>query len=148
LLIGANKGKHFSIYYFLLNIGLVAQILKIKLSKSHFKITIAQYLITLLENIPVMLGKPKKTEPKLFYHSVSLERRIPKEHPLRKIKQLVNFDFIRLQVAGLYGTNGNESIDPAVILKLMFLLFYENVKSERALLRQLPLPICIDFILF
>ena len=86
-----------------------------------------------------MLGKPKRTEPKLFYHGVSLERRMPNEHPLRKIKQLVDFDFIRSQVADLYGTNGNESIDPAVILKLMFLLFYENVKSERALLRQLPL---------
>ena len=86
-----------------------------------------------------MLGKPKKTEPKLFYHGVSLDRRMPNEHPLRKIKQLVDFDFIRSQVADLYGTNGNESIDPAVILKLMFLLFYENVKSERALLRQLPL---------
>jgi hypothetical protein len=53
-----------------------------------------------------MLGKPKKTEPKLFYHGVSLERRMPNEHPLRKIKQLVDFDFIRSQVADLYGTNG------------------------------------------
>ena len=86
-----------------------------------------------------MLGKPKKTEPKLFYHGVSLERRMSSEHPLRKIKQLVDFDFIRSQVAELYGTNGNQSVDPAVILKLMFLLFYENIKSERALLRQLPL---------
>lgn len=86
-----------------------------------------------------MLGKPKKTEPKLFYHGVSLERRMPSEHPLRKIKQLVDFDFIRSQVADLYGINGNQSVDPAVILKLMFLLFYENINSERALMRQLPL---------
>ena len=86
-----------------------------------------------------MLGKPKQTEPKLFYHGVSLERRMPVEHPLRRIKQLVDFDFIRSQVADLYGANGNQSVDPAVILKLMFLLFYENIKSERALLRQLPL---------
>ena len=86
-----------------------------------------------------MMGKSKKTEPKLFYHGVSLERRVPNEHPLRKIKQLVDFDFIRSQVADSYGTNGNQSIDPAVILKLIFLLFYENVKSERALMRQLPL---------
>lgn len=86
-----------------------------------------------------MLGKPKKTEPKLFYHGVSLERRVPSEHPLRKIKQLLDFDFIRSQVADSYGPNGNQSVDPAVILKLMFLLFYENIKSERALMRQLPL---------
>jgi hypothetical protein len=62
-----------------------------------------------------MLGKPKKTEPKLFYHGISLERRIPKEHPLRRIKQLIDFDFVRSQVAELYGTNGNQSVDPSVV---------------------------------
>ena len=86
-----------------------------------------------------MLGKPKTTEPKLFYHGVSLERRMPQEHPLRKIKQLIDFNFIRSQVADLYGTNGHQSVDPSVMLKLMFLLFHENIKSERALMRQLPL---------
>lgn len=86
-----------------------------------------------------MMGKSRKSQAKLFYHNVSLERRVPKEHPLRKINQLVDFDFIRSHVSDLYGTNGNQSVDPAVILKLMFLLFYENIKSERALMRQLPL---------
>ena len=86
-----------------------------------------------------MMGKPNQLEPKLFYHGVSLDRRIPKYHPLRKIEQLVDFNFIRSKVADLYGTRGNESVDPAVILKLMFLLFYENIKSERALTAQLPL---------
>jgi len=86
-----------------------------------------------------MMGKPNQLEPKLFYHGISLDRRIPKDHPLRKIEQLVDFSFIRSKVADLYGIRGNESIDPAVILKLMFLLFYENIKSERALMSQLPL---------
>jgi transposase len=86
-----------------------------------------------------MMGKPNQIESKLFYHGVSLERRMPNDHPLRKIKQLVDFSFIRSKVADLYGIRGNKSVDPAVILKLMFLLFYENVKSERALTSQLPL---------
>ncbi len=64
---------------------------------------------------------------------------MPKDDPLHKIKQLVDFNFIRSQVADMYGNNGISSIDPAVILKLIFLLFYENVKSERALMRKLPL---------
>ena len=87
----------------------------------------------------VMMGKPNKLEPKLFYHNISLEQRIPKGHPLRKIEKLVNFSFIHSKVANLYGTNGNNSIDPTVILKLMLLAFYENVKSERALMRQFPM---------
>jgi len=86
-----------------------------------------------------MMGKQKQTEPKLFYHGVSLNRRVPQEHPLRKIDELVDFDFIRSKVADLYGTVGKPSVDPAVILKLMFLAYYENVNSERALMSQLSL---------
>lgn len=86
-----------------------------------------------------MMGKPNQLEPKLFYHGISLDRRMPADHPLRKIKQLIDFNFIRSKVADRYGVRGNESVDPAVILKLMFLLFYENIKSERALMRQLSL---------
>lgn len=85
-----------------------------------------------------MLGKANQLHPKLFYHSFSLEQRVHKDHPLRRIKNLIDFSFIRSEVKDLYGYNGNQSIDPAVILKLMFLLFYENIKSERALADQLP----------
>lgn len=86
-----------------------------------------------------MMGKQKQTEPKLFYHGVSLSRRVPDDHPLRKIDELVDFDFIRSRVVDLYGSVGNPSVDPAVILRLMFLTYYENVKSERRLMSQLPL---------
>lgn len=86
-----------------------------------------------------MIGKQQQTKPKLFYHGISLDRRIGKDHPLRKIKNTIDFDFVREQVAPLYGKTGNPSVDPVVILKLIFLLFYEKVKSERALMAQLPL---------
>ena len=86
-----------------------------------------------------MMGKSQSSQPKLFYHEFSLENRLPQEHVLRKVKRLVNFDFVRSQVTDLYGANGNRSVDPAVILKLMFLLFFEDIKSERVLMEQLPL---------
>jgi transposase len=41
-------------------------------------------------------------------------------------------------VADLYGQRGNPSVDPAVLMKLMLLLVYENVASERALMARLP----------
>lgn len=85
-----------------------------------------------------MMGKAQSTQPKLFYTDFSLERRIAADHPLRRIKELVDFGFVRREVAERYGTRGNPSVDPAVILKLMFLLFHENVNSERALMSQLP----------
>ena len=86
-----------------------------------------------------MMGRPNKVEPKLFYHGLSLDRRIGQDHSLRKVKKFIDFTFARKEVESLYGKNGNESIDPAVVLKLMFLLFYENIKSERALASQLSL---------
>jgi len=77
-----------------------------------------------------MLGKPNQLQPKLFYNSFSLEQWVHKDHPLCKIKNLIDFSFSRSEVESLYGYKGNQSIAPAVILKLMFLLFYENVKCQ------------------
>jgi transposase len=74
----------------------------------------------------------------LFSYRVNLDRRVRTDHPLRRANQVVDFGFVRAEVAALYGTNGNESVDPAVILKMMFLLFFENVASERELMRIIP----------
>jgi len=86
-----------------------------------------------------MMGPIQKRESKLFYHAFSLEDRVSADHPLRKIQDRVDFQFVRSEVESLYGVRGNPSVDPAVILKLMFLLFYENIRSERAMMRQIPL---------
>jgi transposase len=51
---------------------------------------------------------------------------------------VVDFGFIHRKVKPLYGRRGNPSVDPVVLLKLMFLLFYEQVPSERALMERLP----------
>ena len=84
-----------------------------------------------------MMGTQKKQTP-LFLYQVNLETRIPPDHPLRKIKAAMDFAFVRAEVSDRYGFNGNVSVDPEVILKLMFLLFFEDVASERELLRSLP----------
>jgi len=60
------------------------------------------------------------------------------DHPLRQVKKLVDFDFIYQEVAPFYGINGNVSVPPPVILKLMLLLVFYNVRSERELMATLP----------
>ncbi len=60
------------------------------------------------------------------------------DHPLRQVKKLVDFDFIYQEVASCYGVNGNVSVPPPVILKLMLLLVFYNVRSERELMATLP----------
>ena len=54
------------------------------------------------------------------------------QHPLRRVLALIDFTFAREVVAHTYGGNGNVSVDPAVLLKLMFLLFQENAQRTRA----------------
>jgi transposase len=84
-----------------------------------------------------MIGIQKKQEG-LFCYGVHLEKRVPRNHPLRKLKQVLDLSFVRPAVSQFYGYNGNESVDPEVIVKLMILLFLDDISSERELLRMLP----------
>jgi transposase len=74
----------------------------------------------------------------MFYRGFSLEQRVRADHPLRKINQLIDFDFTYHEVAENYGINGNVSVPPPVILKLMLLLIFYNVRSERELMATIP----------
>ena len=86
---------------------------------------------------PMMGYDPPPNDP-LFSYNVQLETRVRKDHPLREIKELIDFDFIYREVEKTYGTNGNVSVPPPVVLKLMLLLILYNVRSERELMETLP----------
>lgn len=96
-----------------------------------------QAVSALHEESDDMMGK-RESQEKLFYTGFSLEDRVRSDNPLRRIKEAVDFSFVRAEVAGRYGRNGNVSVDPAVILKMMFLLFFDDVASERELMRVIP----------
>jgi len=85
-----------------------------------------------------MMGKQPLPQANLFCYNPNLEERIPTNHPLRRIKALIDFDFVSEKVQSLYGKNGNISVPPPVILKFMFLLFYYDVASERELMESTP----------
>jgi transposase len=85
-----------------------------------------------------MMGRETGKQPKLFYYDVSLEERIPESHILRRINSKLDFDFIYNEVNLCYGNNGNVSVPPPVILKMMLLLVLYNVRSERELIETLP----------
>jgi transposase len=86
-----------------------------------------------------MMGQQEGFQPKLFYHQINLEQRVPKDHLLRKIEEKIDFAFIYGEVRDTYGDNGNVSIPPPVILKMMLLLALYNVRSERELMDTLPM---------
>jgi transposase len=82
-----------------------------------------------------MIGPVQQSEPKLFHYGINLEKRVRTNNPLRGIKGSVDFSFVRARVGSFYGKDGHQSEDPIVILKLMLLLFMDDVSSERELMR-------------
>jgi transposase len=86
-----------------------------------------------------MMGHHSNNKQKLFYYNVSLEERVPQQHVLRKIREIIDLDFIYQEVKDCYGDNGNVSVPPPVILKMMLLLVLYNVRSERELITTIPL---------
>lgn len=75
------------------------------------------------------------SQKEMFSYQVDLDKRVRPDNPLRRISERIDFTFVRGEVKDCYGYNGNESVDPAVIMKMMCLLFLDNVASERELMR-------------
>lgn len=92
----------------------------------------------LAESVAMMGRQSEGQQVKMFYHGFCLERRVRSDHPLRRIKALIDFDFTYKEVEDSYGSNGNVSVPPPVILKLMLLLILYNVRSERELMATIP----------
>src|ERR1700741_2045376 len=84
-----------------------------------------------------MMGE-RDPQKQLWSYQVNLDNRVRSDHPLRRINETLELDFVRREVAQFYGTKGNVSEDPVVIMKMMLLLFLDNVRSERELMRIIP----------
>ena len=84
-----------------------------------------------------MMGDSDPQAP-LWSYRVNLDRRVRSDHPLRRINAVLDLGFVRGQVAHTYGRRGNKSVPPEVILRMMLLLFLDDIKSERELMRIIP----------
>jgi transposase len=94
-----------------------------------------------------MLGiLPPAEEQALFSYRINLEHRVSADHELRKLAGVLNLDFVIPAVADCYGRSGHVSLDPRLIVKMMLLLFYYNISSERELVEQIKVR--LDFLWF
>ena len=85
------------------------------------------------------MGHQNDYQHKLFITGFNLDKRIHNDHLLRKIREKIDFNFIYKEVEDTYGTKGNVSVPPPIILKMMLLLVLYNVRSERELVDTIPL---------
>jgi transposase len=70
----------------------------------------------------------------LFNYQVNLDKRVRADHPLRRINAVLDLSFVRPAVEGFYGKNGHVGVDPVILVKMLLLLFLDNVASERELM--------------
>lgn len=74
-----------------------------------------------------------------MYYGFSLDEKVPKDHLLRKINEVVDFSFIYPIVKDCYSHTGAPSVDPVVVFKLSLIGYLYNVVSERRLLEEASL---------
>lgn len=78
-------------------------------------------------------------QPDSMFSYVAPEQRVPKDHPLRPIRQLVD-EILRemsREFDKLYATVGRPSIPPERLLRAQLLQIFYSIRSERLLMEQL-----------
>lgn len=79
---------------------------------------------------------------------VSIEELVPKDHLLRKIDRVIDFNFIRTKVKDLYcADNGRPAIDPVVLFKMLFIGYLYGTRSERQLVRDIQVNVAYRWFL-
>ena len=66
---------------------------------------------------------------------VLLEDLVPKDHFYRCLERTLDLSFVRDLAAPLYAGGGRPSVDPVVFFKLQLVMFFEDLRSERQLMR-------------
>jgi Transposase domain (DUF772) len=66
---------------------------------------------------------------------ISLEELVPKDNFYRRLEERLDLSFVRELVEGLYASSGRPGGDPVVFFKLELVLFFEDLRSERQLMR-------------
>ena len=84
-----------------------------------------------------MRGRDEQQGQLISY--VNLEERVPADHPLRKIRGLVDgvLGEMNEQFGNLYARRGRPSIPPERLLRALLLQIFYSVRSERMLMEQL-----------
>jgi transposase len=66
---------------------------------------------------------------------LSLEDLVPKDHFYRRLEARLDLSFVRDLVGPLYANGGRPSVDSVVFFKLQLVMFFEDLRSERQLMR-------------
>ena len=66
---------------------------------------------------------------------ISLEELVPKDNFYRRLQERLDLSLVREMVEDLYAASGRPSADPEVFFRLQLVMFHEDIRSERELMR-------------
>jgi len=92
-----------------------------------------------------MQGK-KEYQEKLFAQ-FQLSDRVPKHNFYRRLKGVLDLDFLYRLTKKYYGESGQKSIDPVVFFKLCLVGYLENIISDRKLIQHSSMRLDILYFL-
>jgi len=79
----------------------------------------------------------KTFHPQLFVY-IDIEKIIPENHLLRRIKKVLDFSFIRELMKSYYcEDNGRPSIDPEVFFRMQLIAYLYGIPSDRQLCKEI-----------
>src|SRR5665213_452053 len=85
-----------------------------------------------------MMGERTVMQEALFY-GFSLERHVPSDHMLRSIDRFVDLSGVRAHLEPYYSAMGRPSIDPELMIRMLFVGYCFGIRSERRLCEEVHL---------
>ena len=87
-----------------------------------------------------MMGERTVLQEALFY-GFSLERHVPSDHLLRSIDRFVDLSDVRAHLEPYYSAIGRPSIDPELMIRMLFVGYCFGIRSERRLYEEVRLSL-------
>ena len=84
-----------------------------------------------------MQGKKQYSEQ--LFKSFQLSQRIPEDNFYRRLKDLLNLQWLYKETRQYYGSEGQQSIDPVVFFKLILIGYLENLGSDRRIMNSVSM---------
>ena len=84
----------------------------------------------------ILMMKKQAIEGRNQFAILTIDDLVPKDHLVRKIDAAIQFDFIYPIVEFTYSTHGHPSIDPVVLIKLVFIQYLFGIRSMRQTIKD------------
>lgn len=85
-----------------------------------------------------MMGELPPDQNHLFY-DFCLDQRVPSNHLLRQIDQVLDLDDLRQHLSDYYSHTGRPSIDPELMIRMLVVGYCYGIRSERRLCEEVHL---------